>query len=189
MATEHNVIGDGTQDSPYDGERHESRGISRATKGYKYSADGAGSGNWETDPFGFIYFENIPSPYVLTYPATFTKMAPTTTQPGVSQRVTEGTDAKLTYTGDGEVMDVVCNLSVDQSTGANRDLEFAVYKNGIIIPGSKGITTTVSGQKRHLSLEAAVMIATNDYIEVYAQNDGGTGDVNVYTFSLFLDPH
>ena len=189
MATEHNVISDGTTDSPYDGERHEPRGMSRATKGYNYCADGAGSGNWDISPFGFVYFENIGSPYTLTYPATFTKLAPTTIQPGVSHKVTEGTNARLTYLGDGEVMDVVSNISVDQSTGANRDLEFAIYKNGAFVPGSKGIVTTTSGEKHHLSLEAAIPMTINDYIEVYAQNDGGSGDIKVYTFALYLDPH
>lgn len=46
MATEHNVIGDGTVDSPYDGERHEPRSISRATDKDVYVANGSGGGAW-----------------------------------------------------------------------------------------------------------------------------------------------
>ena len=168
---------------------HEPKGASTATKGYVYTSDGAGSGIWDTSPFGFIYFENIPSPYVLTYPATFTKVAPTTTLPGVSYKVQESSIARLTYLGDGEVMDITSNISLDQSTGSNKDIEFYMYKNGVGQPGTKAIVTTASALKQHVTLEAAVSVNTNDYIEVFAKNNGGSGDINVYTFSLFMDPH
>jgi len=47
MPTEHINITDGTTDSPYDGERHEPKSISRAGLNQIYMADGAGSGSWK----------------------------------------------------------------------------------------------------------------------------------------------
>lgn len=208
MTIEHSDIVD-----PY---VHEPKGISTASEGEIYIADGLGSGawspnvpiggdaalagqyfvsngtgggSWVKDPYGFIYFENIISPYSLTYPATFTKIAPTTIAPGVSYLVTEGTDSKLTYLGSGEIMDILCNLSVDQTSGSDRDLQFSIYKNGVHIPGSSAIITTASASKRFISLSAAALLETNDYIECYVKNNGASGDVRVYTFTLFLDPH
>jgi len=58
LAVEHNVITDGTQDSPYDGERHEPRGISRADAKQIYVADGSGAGEWE-DTGASIYGQMV----------------------------------------------------------------------------------------------------------------------------------
>jgi len=139
--------------------------------------------------YGMVYFENIAAPYVLTYPAAYTKAAPTTTASGLGYLVTEATTARLTYTGPGEVMDVLCSVSIDQTIGANRDIRLAIYKNGVKVSGSVGITTTTSGEKKILFGQAVASLATNDYIECYLQNDGVSGDINIYTFALAIDPH
>lgn len=165
------------------------KGSNTATSGQVFVSDGAGEGVWKKEPFGYIYFENIGSPYTLTYPAAYTKLVPTTTQPGTSYLVTEGTNAKLTYLGLGDVVDVNCTMSIDQAVGADRDLQFSLYKNGTIIPGATAIITASTGSKRFISLKIDVSLATNDYIEVYAKNNGGSGDIRVYTFSLMLDSH
>lgn len=208
MTIEHNSISD-----PY---IHEPKGISTATADEVYVADGLGSGVWSLpkpygsntanageypislgggnitwikNPFGFVYFENIATPYTLSYPAAYTKLNPTTTAPGVSYKVTEGTNARLTYIGPGEVMDMSCNISLDHAAGADRDLQLSMYKNGVIVPGSVAIITASSSSKRFITLSAAALFATNDYIEVYAKNNGASGDIRVYTFTMFLDPH
>src|SRR5689334_5768415 len=79
---------------------HEPIGIASATIDQIYVADGADSGDWiKGIPHGDCYFTNIGSQSTLTYPATYTKAAPTTTAGGSPLQVTEGTTAKLTYTG------------------------------------------------------------------------------------------
>lgn len=157
--------------------------------GEQLEVDGAGGWVLKKHPFGSCFFENIAAPYVLTYPAAYTKAAVTTTASGLGNLVTEGTNARLTYLGTGEVMDVTVTLSLSQSTAADRDIRVSIYKNGAKVNGSVGILTTVSGQKRFISTSAVVSLATNDYIECYLQNDGVSGDITIYTFSLFLDPH
>lgn len=157
--------------------------------GEQLEVDGAGGWVLKKHPYGSCYFENIAVPYVLTYPATYTKAAPTTAASGLGNLVTEGTNARLTYIGAGEVMDVTVNISLSQSIGADRDIRIAVYKNGAKINGSVGITTTSTTIKKMLTGSAVVSLATNDYIECYVQNDGASGDITIYTFALFMDPH
>jgi len=150
------------------------------------AVDGAGNFVLASAPSGSIYFYNIASPYILTYPSTFTKAAPTTSASGSPVLMTEGSNARLTYNGaSNAVLDVVFNVSLDQSSGASRDIEVAIYKNGSLVNGSNAIVTTSSGEKHNLACHADVTVAPSDYLEVYMKNGGASGDIRIYTFSLF----
>lgn len=150
------------------------------------AVDGTGNFVLASAAHGSCYFYNIGSPYILTYPATFTKLAPTTTASGDATLITEGTNARLTYVGTAATdLDVVFGLSVDQASGADRDIEVALYKNGTLVPGSNAIATTESGKKIIISCHTDVPVVLNDYLEVYAKNAGASGDIRVYTFKLF----
>ena len=136
-------------------------------------------------PSGSIYFYNVSTPYTLTYPSVFTKAAPTTTGSGSPTLITEGTNARLTYTGASTTsLDVAYVISFDQASGANRDIQAAIYKNGTVVPGSQAIVTASSGQKHQLVCHADVSVSLNDYIEIYMKNDGASGDVRVYAFTM-----
>ena len=149
--------------------------------------DGAGNFTLASAPSGNVYFYNVASPYVLTYPSVFTKAAPTTTAGGSPKLVTEGTNARLTYTGaTSTILDVVFTISLDQASGASRDIQAAIYKNGAVINGSHGIITTQSGEKHQVSCHAKVSVTTNDYVEVFLKNDGASGDVRLYAYSLYV---
>lgn len=157
------------------------------TAGQFIAVDGSGNFVFATAAHGSIYFYNIASPYTLTYPSVFTKVAPTTVANGLARDVVEGTNARLTYSNTGPAkLDIVFNLSIDQTSGAARDLEFALYKNGTTkINGSNMIVTTESGIKHAVSCHSDVALESGDYVEVWGKNNGGSGDVRVYTMSLF----
>ena len=156
------------------------------TSGQFVAVDGAGNFVLASAPSGSIYFYNIGTPYTLTYPSVFTKAEPTTIAAGSGTLITEGTNARLTYTGVLPVnLDVVFTVSLDQVVGSNRDIEVAIYKNGSLVNGSNAIASTTSGQKHTISCHADVSVATNDYIEVFIKNLGASGDVRIYTYSLF----
>jgi hypothetical protein len=156
------------------------------TVGQFVAVDGAGNFVLASAPSGSIYFYNIGTPYTLTYPSVFTKAAPTTVASGTAVLITEGTNARLTYTGTvNALLDVVFNVSLDQASGASRDIEVAIYKNGSLVNGSNAIVTTTTGEKHNLACHADVSVVTNDYLEVYVKNGGASGDVRIYTFSLF----
>jgi hypothetical protein len=148
--------------------------------------DGTGNFLLASSANGSIYFYNIATPYTLTYPSVFTKVAPTTVASGGTPiLITAGTNARLTYTGvDDTKLDVVFSASIDQSSGADRDIEFAIYKNGAIVNGSNVIVTTQSGKKVVMSCHSELNVSQNDYVEVYGINRGNNGDVKVYTFVI-----
>lgn len=149
------------------------------------AVDGAGNFVLASAPSGSIYFYNVSTPYTLTYPSVFTKAAPTTTGSGSPTLITEGTNARLTYTGASTTsLDVAYVISFDQASGANRDIQAAIYKNGTVVPGSQAIVTASSGQKHQLVCHADVSVSLNDYIEIYMKNDGASGDVRVYAFTM-----
>lgn len=149
------------------------------------AVDGAGNFVLASAPSGSIYFYNVSTPYTLTYPSVFTKAAPTTTGSGSPTLITEGTNARLTYTGASTTsLDVAYVISFDQASGANRDVQAAIYKNGTVVPGSQAIVTASSGQKHQLICHADVSVSLNDYIEIYMKNDGASGDVRVYAFTM-----
>ena len=149
------------------------------------AVDGAGNFVLASAPSGSIYFYNVSTPYTLTYPSVFTKAAPTTIASGSPTLITEGTNARLTYTGASTTsLDVAYVISFDQAAGASRDIQAAIYKNGTVVPGSHGITTASSGQKHQLICHADVSVALNDYIEIYMKNDGVSGDVRIYAFTM-----
>lgn len=149
------------------------------------AVDGAGNFVLASAPSGSIYFYNVSTPYTLTYPSVFTKAAPTTIASGSPTLITEGTNARLTYTGASTTsLDVAYIISFDQASGADRDVQAAIYKNGTVVPGSQAIVTSSSGQKHQLICHADVSVSLNDYIEIYMKNDGASGDVRIYAFTM-----
>lgn len=194
---------------------HEPKGVAAAVVNKVYVSDGAGSGTWQkvaiaqmdsaaatvnqlltangsggvtytTAPHGRVSFNNVSVPYTLTYPSTYTKIAATTTASGMAVSFTEGTTSRLTYTGTATShAHIAVTLSVSQAVGANRDLRFKLYHNGVAVNSTEVIMTTASAIKVSTAMHADVELATNDYIEVYAQNDGGSGDIIIYGLYIF----
>lgn len=158
---------------------------SNGTAGQFVGVDGVGNFVLASSAKGSVYFYNYSTPYTLTYPSTYTKLGPTTTAKGTAVLMTEGTNARLTYTGAvAAKLDVVFSVSLDQASGAARDIELAIHKNGTLVEGSRTVITTTTGLKHSMSCHADISMATNDYVEVFAINRGGSGDVNVYAFTL-----
>lgn len=169
---------------------HVCKGADTAAVGQLPFFDGAGGQvNAYSNPHGMCYFvdSTLAAPYVLTYPAAYTKLAPTTVAGGIGLEVTEGTNARLTYTGTyATKARVVCNITLDQSVGANRDIGLKIYKNGGAIASSEIFTTAPSGLKQLITTISDIPLAQSDYLECYAKNFGASGDINIYTFVLNL---
>jgi len=145
-----------------------------------------GSGNFvfTGTPHGQVHFFNLATPYTLTYPSSFTKLAPTTTAGGLSSNFTESTTGRLTYTGTDTVpVSVSYSVSLDQTSGADRDLVTAIFKNGSVSNGY-AVDTTSSGQKHNLSGVHTLTMATNDYVELYILNNGASGNIRVYAMQI-----
>ena len=164
------------------------QGISASgTNNQCVASDGAGGTKLvNVAAHGGVYFINIGAPNVITYPSVYTKIGPTTAAVGATPvEVTEGTNARLTYTGTpNRHMVVSASAVITQSTGANRDVRLAIYKNGVIVPASETITTALTADKKTLDTFVDVDVATGDYLEAYLKNDGASGDISVYVFKL-----
>lgn len=145
-----------------------------------------GSGNFvfTGTPHGQVHFYNLSTPYTLTYPSSFTKLAPTTIASGFPSNFTEATTARLTYTGaDTTPVAITYSVSLDQTSGADRDLIIAIYKNGSVDNGHS-VTTTTTGVKHTLFGTSVINMATGDYVELYILNNGGSGNIRLYAMQL-----
>lgn len=169
---------------------HVCKGADTAAVGQLPFFDGAGGQvNAYSNPHGMCYFvdSTLAAPYVLTYPAAYTKLAPTTIAGGIGLEVTEGVNARVTYTGTyATKARVVCNITLGHAAGTDRDIGLKIYKNGGAIASSETFTTTTSGSKHLITTITDISLAQNDYLECYAKNFGVSGDINVYAFVLNL---
>jgi len=148
------------------------------------TVDGSGNFVFTGTPHGQVHFFNLASPYTLTYPSSYTKLAPTTTAGGIPSNFTEANTARLTYTGTDSVpMSISYSVSLDQTSGSGRDLVIAIYKNGSVSNGYSVVTTT-TGEKHNMSGVHTVTLATNDYIELYILNNGASGNIRLYAMQL-----
>lgn len=181
MAVQHSAI--------TDPDIHEPKGVAAASLGQVYVADGAGSGDWYViNAKGFISFSNIAVPLTITYPSSYTKVNPSTTVGGFPRETTEATTSRITYTGTvSKPVRVTANLFIDQSSGSNRDVRLALYKNGSIISATESIVTLITATKVNVMLVSELLAATDDYFEVYIRNEGASGDIKLYSFSLALN--
>lgn len=152
--------------------------------GYFLVSDGSGGFSFAPAAHGSIYFSNFGAPYTLAATTAYQKVAPTTTADGGSVVVTEGTNARLTYTGVGSIhLDIVFQASFDQSTGSAKDVYVALYKNGSLVNGSEVALTTTSGEKVVASTHRDVQATTNDYFEIYCKVSA-SATVSFYTVNM-----
>lgn len=148
------------------------------------AVDGAGNFILVGAPHGQIHFFDIASPYTLTYPASYTKVAPTTTAGGVASEFTEATTSRLTYTGADTVpMAITYSISLDQTAASSRNIVLALFKNGTIVNG-RSVSTVTNSSISTMTGTNTVNAATNDYFELYAYNTGASGDIRVYAMQL-----
>ena len=154
------------------------------TVGTFLSIDGAGNFVFLPAPHGECDFfdATLAAPYTLAATTAYQKLAPTTTAQGSPALFTEGTNARLTYTGVTTVsMAINYNLSLNIGSSA-KDVTIAIYKNGSITNG-RAVSTTSSSTKINLCSMTILEMATNDYVEVYAKIS--TNDtINLYGLNL-----
>lgn len=154
---------------------HEPKNISTAAAGEIYIADGAGSGDWtqgHRHVGGFIAFSTS-SPYAHSTTTTDSALNPTFTLvdnngfTGLSSP-----NARLRYDG-GETISaaVTFTASIQQSSGGDKQVELALYKNGVELSGSRVVATAATGSWNQLTAAFNTTLATNDYIEVFTKAD------------------
>jgi hypothetical protein len=108
---------------------------------------------------------------------------PTEAFPEVTDRFTHTSPNRITYDGRREFKANVS--SVVSVSGSNTTVALYLAKNGTLLDRSKvAITTASAGQPRVISLVARAELVTNDFLELYLANEGGTGDITISTLDV-----
>lgn len=211
MAIQHNTITDPNI--------HEPKGVSTATDGQVYKADGAGSGTWTSPLLGqdtatagqvfisdgansgeFVGLYKYSNVYVNFDPTTPAySVATTTSDQLLDPSFTQGENLgftletapnfRLKYTDDENISSTInLTIATKQSSGSDKDCEWAVFKNGTEVPGSRVIRTLSTGGWGSITLTCATSFVTNDYIEIKTKASG-SATVDYASIQLTLQGH
>lgn len=113
------------------------------------------------------------------------KVAGATTAGANNQRFTH-TDGRLTYAGGIETsFDIVAAVSLNCPGAPNENISVYIAKNGAVIPESKMSSRTANaGTPECMTAIAEVILTTNDYIEVFCENNSTAEDLLVETMTV-----
>jgi hypothetical protein len=80
---------------------------------------------------------------------------------------------------------ICCSLSVS-ATGSSNDLwRFQLHKNGNLITGTQyWYTTKATTDNFIIALDDIIQLSTDDYLELFVQNESGTNELTVNKFNL-----
>lgn len=155
---------------------HEPKGVASAGAGTVYVANGSGSGNWyEKNRFigAHIAFDAATPSYQHSVTTSDTILDPTFVVSASNGFTGESSpNARLKYTGTEDIdAQIVFTVSSKQAGGSSHDVEFAIFKNGTELGGSRTIRTISSGSWGSISVFGYTSFSTNDYLEVKVKGD------------------
>ena len=168
---------------------HEPKGVATANGGEAYVANGSGSGTWQpihrhlgaatsfnsTTPYAYTLDTDITEKF-LSFPVDSNHVTGFTivTSPNLQFRYDDATDVTAL---------INITMSSTQSTGPSHSVEWALFKNGVEIVGSRAIRTISTGTWGSIAITAVASLAQNDYIEIKTKADSDNVDVgyaNIY---------
>ncbi len=159
------------------------------TAGQLLKAVGDGSLVYSThNPYagGYLAFSTV-SPYTFATTTSDQILNPTLIA-GDLNSFTLLSSPNMRFRYDGtETIDchVTCAMSSSQASGAGKDCQWALFKNGVELVGSRGIRSLSSGDYGSITLLANTTLSTNDYLEVHTQASGAC-TVNYAALSMIL---
>jgi len=168
---------------------HEPKGTATAASGSAYIANGLGSGTWQPihRHLSAATSFNHSSPYAYSLD---TDIAEKFLSPSISASIVSGftvvTSPNLRFQyNDATNLTALLNvtMSSSQSTGSSKNVEWALFKNGTEIVGSRAIRTISSGSWGSISVTGLTALAQNDYIEIKTKASADNVDVdyaNIY---------
>jgi len=163
---------------------HEPKGVATASSGEAYVANGSGSGVWQpihrhlgvatsfsaTSPFAYTLDTDIVEKF-LSFPVDSSHVTGFT--------VVTSPNLRFRYDDPTEVTSLInLTMSSSQESGSSKDVEWALFKNGTEIGGSRAIRSISSGSWGSISVTAVISLAQNDYIEIKTKANAENVDVN-----------
>lgn len=158
--------------------------------------NGAFSSKWEVESMGLNTEKDdvatgnlyVSASALTSFAAVNTpvKMLGTTTAANLF-RVTSTLSNRLTYTGTKtKRFQLICSLTASQ-TSSNMEYSFYVYKNGVQLPESRQKMKLVNSTDRaSLTISCTVSLASNDYIEIWCENNTNTTGITVETSNIAI---
>ena len=122
---------------------------------------------------------------VISSTNTPVKVEGATTSSAITQKFTN-TDNRATYTGAlTRIFAVTATLSA--SSGNNNQVGSYISKNGITIDESEVyITTNGVGKFEGCAIHTLVELSTNDYIEIFIENNSSTTNISVTDLNIII---
>ena len=150
---------------------HEPKGVAAASNKTVYVANGSGSGAWvlpSTTANVYIAFNSASPTYTQANTTSDVLLDPTWVSGVVSDfTVQTSPNARLRYDGtDTKNVTITLAMACNQASGSNKNVEFALFKNGTEIAGSRSIRTTTTSDWGNITVVGSTTMTTNDYIEV-----------------------
>ena len=130
----------------------------------------------ETLSFASVSMAGNATATTIASTATAVKAAGTFVVGDVSAGFTGSTNGRITFTGATSRHVINALVTLDASSGSNHLLSIFIAKNGTVI--STKMTDTVSaGLPRAIATFANIVLAPNDYIEIFVRNESTTTSV------------
>lgn len=101
-------------------------------------------------------------------------------------RFTTTTGGRFTYTGNGAFIVLQATISADLATGVD-DCTFYFAKNGSVITDSGVLREIDAGDPGNLTLFWELELITNDYIEVFCENNDATANIIIVSAIVRFD--
>lgn len=164
---------------------HEPKGISTATAGKVYVANGAGSGTWSLpsgSAYGELYITSGATAFALAAASAYSKLDPGTewTANGSSNVTLDGTNGQLTVGIAGVYkLDFWMNFTT-ASLAASTQYSFKYAVNGTTAPRSVAVQKFTNGSDRlHIAASGFATLAANDIISIHVAGDGTSSSTNI----------
>lgn len=135
---------------------------------------------------GFMYMQNNATATTVASVGVAYKAAGTTTNDAITQKFTH-TSNRLTYTG-ALSRDFRVLVAATITSGANNEVGLYIAKNGTVIGNSEQyITANAAGRAEGGGCQTVISLATNDYLELFVENDTAATNITVEFLSMIVE--
>lgn len=132
----------------------------------------------QEESYGTVTMQGNATATVITATATPVLAAGTFTVGDVSG-YSGSTAGRLAHTGESGRHIVNALVTLDVAAGSNHLLSVYIAKNGTVIAATKMSDTVSSGLPRSIATFTNLVLATNDYVEIFVRNESTTDDITV----------
>lgn len=141
-----------------------------------------------SDTVGGMYVQNNSAVTNIVTQGVAVKVNAATTAAAVNQRFTHAAN-RLTYVGARERDFLVSVTATLVDGGVNNSYGIYIAKNGVAIAESEQyVQASGAGRVESVALQAIIPMTTDDYLEVFAENDTSTADVTFQFMNVIALP-